>query len=136
MINLVDLYATLQEIIEGKVLDPKTAAADSFSFCPELMGKASDKSSRETMVLNDVKGVVAIRMNDWKYIYNKAKRPADKARQEKNPNLSKPQLYNLKKDPVEAENVINEFPEIAEKMQKTLDRIRSQGSERMAAKER
>ena len=134
MINLVDIYATLQEIVGGRVLDAKTAAADSFGFCSELLGKASEKGSRETMVLNDVRGVVAIRMGDWKYIEGKAERPEDKARQKKNPNLSKPQLYNLKQDPAEASNIVNEFSEIAERMQKALDRIRSEGSERMAAK--
>jgi arylsulfatase A-like enzyme len=134
MINLVDIYATLQEIVGGEVLHAKTAAADSFSFRSELLGKPSEKSDRETMVLNDVRGVVAIRMNEWKYIEGKAERPADKARQEKNPNLARPQLYNLKRDPVEANDVIDEFPEIAKKMQKALDRIRSEGSERMAAR--
>ncbi|MHC4581881.1 MAG: sulfatase family protein, partial [Planctomycetota bacterium] len=131
MINLVDIYATLQEIVGGKVLDAKTAAADSFSF---RLGRASEKSGRKTMVLNDVRGVVAIRMNEWKYIEGKAERPADKARQEKNPNLARPQLYNLTRDPVEGKNVINEFPEIAKEMQKALDRIRSEGSERLATK--
>ena len=82
--------------------------------------------------MNDVKGIVAVRMNDWKYIENQAQRPADKARQEKNPSLAKPQLYNLRQDPAEANNVVNEFPEIADKMQKALDRIRSEGSERIA----
>jgi len=135
MINLVDIYATLQEIVGGKVLDPQTAGADSFSFCSELLGKASEKSSRETMVLNDVRGVVAIRMDDWKYIEGKAERPVDKARQKKHSKQAKPQLYNLKQDPAEAKDVIDKFPEIAEKMQGALDRIRSQGSERIAAKE-
>jgi len=135
MINLVDIYATLQELVGGKVLDPQTAGADSFSFCSELLGNAPEKSSRETMVLNDVRGVVAIRMDDWKYIEGKAERPVDKARQKKHPKQAKPQLYNLKQDPAETKNVIDKFPEIAEKMQKALDRIRSQGSERMVAKE-
>ena len=134
MINIVDLYATFQELVSGKVLNPKTAAADSFSFYSTLRGDDSGKSVRETMVMNDVKGVVAIRMGDWKYIEGKAERPADKARQKKNPRLAKPELYNLKEDPAETENVIEQFPEVAEKMQERLDRIRSQGSERMAGK--
>lgn len=134
MINLVDIYATLQEIVGGKVLDAKTAAADSFGFYSELLGQPSENGGRGTMVLNDVKGIVAIRMNDWKYVENQAQRPADKARQEKNPALAKPQLYNLKQDPAEADNIVDEFPEIADKMQKALDRIRSEGSERMAVK--
>ncbi len=135
MINLVDIFATLQEIVGGTVLDPQTAGADSFSFCSELLGKAPEKSSRKTMVLNDVLGVVAIRMNDWKYIEGKAAKPLNKARQKSLSEELKPQLYNLKQDPVEAKNLIDKFPEIAEKMQGALDLIRSQGSERMAAKE-
>ncbi len=33
MINIVDIFATLQELVGGEVLDPQTAGADSFSFC-------------------------------------------------------------------------------------------------------
>jgi len=134
MINLVDIYATVQEIVGGEVLHAKTAAADSFSFCSQLLGRSSGKSGRETMVLNDVRGVVALRMKEWKYIEGKAQRPADRVRQEKNPKLARPQLYNLNRDPVEAEDVVDEFPEIAKKMQEALDRIRSEGSERLVSK--
>jgi len=131
MINLVDIYSTLQELVTGKVLDPKTAAPDSFSFFSALQGEPSEKSHRTTMVMNDVKGVVAIRMGDWKYIENQAERPADKARQKKNPGQFKPQLYNLKQDPAESENVINAFPEVAEQMQERLNHIRELKSERL-----
>ena len=84
------------------------------------------------MVLNDVSGVVAIRMNEWKYIEDKVLRPLPNG---KPPRKPQPQLYNLKQDPVEENNVIAEFPEIAENMQEMLDRIRSRGSERTVADE-
>jgi len=135
MINIVDIFATLQEIVGGKVLGPQTAGADSFSFSCELLGNASEKNSRETMVLNNVLGVVAIRINDWKYIEGKAEKPLNKGQQKGLSDELKPQLYNLKQDPVEARNLIDEFPEIAEKMQETLNRIRRQGSERLVAQE-
>jgi len=131
MINVVDIFSTVQELVSGKVLNPKTAAPDSFSFYSELVKKTSKNDARKSMVQNDVKGVLALRTGDWKYIENKAERPVDKARKEKNPKLAKPELYNLKKDPAEAVNVINQFPEIAEKMQKRLDRIRKMNSERL-----
>lgn len=134
MINVVDLFSTLQELVAGTVLDPETAAMDSFSFWSTLSGSTEEKQVRDTMVLNDVKGVVALRMGDWKYIENKAERPADKARQNKNLKRAMPELYNLKNDPYEAANVIGEFPEIAEQLQQALDRIRSLGSERTAAR--
>ena len=123
-INIVDIYATLQEIVGGKILDPKTAAADSFSFYSTLRGDYSEKSNRTTMVMNDVAGVVAIRMNEWKYIEGKVLRPAPKGKKQGSLKKSNPELYNLKQDPAEEENLISEFPEIAERMQETLDKIR------------
>jgi arylsulfatase A len=126
MINLVDIHATLQELVSGKVLDPKIAAADSFSFYPTLRGEDTGESDRETMVMNDVEGVLAIRLGDWKYINGEDLRPPIKKR--------KPELYNLKQDPAETKNLIVEFPEVAEQMQKRLDHIRAEGSERIAVK--
>ncbi len=73
------------------------------------------------MVLNDVSGVVAIRMNEWKYIEDKVLRPTPDG---KPPRKPEPQLYNLKQDPIEENNVIDQHPEIAASMQDALDRIR------------
>ncbi len=134
MVNLVDLHATFQELVSGEVMAPDEAAADSFSFYSSLVGQGADDNVRPTMVVNDVKGIVAMRMGDWKYIENKAKRPTDKERQKKNPNLAKPELYNLIEDPGETKNVIDSHPEIAAKMQSKLDQIRMEGSERLARK--
>lgn len=124
MINLVDLYATFQDIISGKVMDPEQAAADSFSFYSTLKGTA-EENLRPTMVQNDVAGMVAIRKGDWKYIEGKVLRPESKDKP--------PELYNLKEDPAESQDLIKQHPEIAEQLQKRLDRIRSMNSERVAA---
>lgn len=132
MVSLVDLHATFQELVSGEVMAPEKAAADSFSFYSTLVGKESNDHTRSTMVVNDVKGIVALRMGDWKYIENKAERPEDKERQEKNPNLAKPELYNLSHDPGETTNVIGRQTEIAAEMQSKLDQIRRKGSERLA----
>jgi len=133
MINIVDLYATFQELLDGKVMDPETAAPDSFSFYSALCAGKSAQRERPSMMMNDVKGTLAVRMEDWKYIENNPLRPADKAQKERNPARFKPQLFNLKQDPAEEHDVISEYPEIAERMQKKLDRIRAEGSERMTA---
>jgi len=130
--NNRDIYATLQELVAGKILDPDAAAADSFSFYSTLRGDRSEENNRTTMVMNDVAGVVAIRMNEWKYIDGKVLRPAPKGKKQGSLNKSNPQLCNLKQDPAEEKNLISEFPEIAERMQEALDKIRSQGSERLA----
>ncbi len=113
MINIVDIFATLQELVGGEVLDPQTAGADSFSFASELFGDAPTETSRQTMVLNNVLGVVAIRRNEWKYIEGKAVKPLTLG-QQKNPSEElSPRLHNLKQDPAEANNLIDVFPEIA-----------------------
>ena len=130
MINVVDIFATLQEIVGGEVLDPESAGPDSFGFGSTLLGRETEEFVRPTMVLNDVTGVVAIRMREWKYIEDQVLRPNPKGAAVRQP---QPQLYNLKQDPAEATNVIEAHPEIAEKMQQVLDCIRNQGSERLAA---
>jgi len=126
MINIVDIYATLQELITGEVMNPQAAAADSFSFYSTLCGKDAGKYLRETMVMNDVAGMQAIRMGDWKYINGEKLRPPQKT--------VKPELYNLREDSAETKNLIDEFPEIAEKLRKRLEEIRSAGSERLTFK--
>jgi arylsulfatase A-like enzyme len=132
MINVVDIFSTIQEIVGEEVLDPQTAAVDSFSFCSTLRGDNSETTGRATMVINDVAGVIAIRLNKWKYIEDKVLRPIPNGGPPRKP---QPQLFNLKQDPVEENNVIAEFPEIAMNMQEMLDRIRVQGSERTVAQE-
>ena len=64
MIYVVDILATLQEVVGGEVLNPQIAGADSFNFCSTLRGGITETSDRTTMVMNDVSGVVAIRMNE------------------------------------------------------------------------
>ena len=130
IVNLVDLYATFQETVTGEVMDASKAAADSFSFYPALTGKTMPQ--RETMILSDVLGVHALRVGDWKFIEDVAKRPQEQKRQAENPDLIQPELYNLAKDPSETTNVIKQYPEIATKMQARLNHIRASGSERMA----
>ena len=71
-------------------------------------------------------------MNEWKYVEDKVSRRNPNG---KSPRRPKPQLFNLKRDPVEANNVIAESPEIAENMQTIVDRIRLQRSERTVALE-
>ncbi len=125
MINTVDLYATFQEMISGKVMGPETAAVDSFGFYSTLRGEDSDMDERKSMVMNDAAGVVAIRMGEWKFIEGKAQMPGRKD--------MPPELYNLKSDPAEQNNLVKKFPEIVERLQKQLNKIRSEGSERLAA---
>ncbi|MFC2115426.1 arylsulfatase, partial [Bacteroidota bacterium] len=56
MINLVDIFATIQELTSGQVLSPDEAGADSYSFYDELMGERNKNSVRPHMVVNNANG--------------------------------------------------------------------------------
>jgi arylsulfatase A len=126
MINLVDIFATVQELVDGEVLPAQEAGADSFSFYDEITGKRNKNSVRPHMVVNSVNGVLAIRKGPWKYI--------EGIPQKKGVKTFEPQLYNLENDILESEDRILENPKIQEDLQSTLDKIRALGSERLETK--
>jgi len=127
MINMVDIFATVQEMISGEVLSPKEAGADSYSFYDELIGERNESSIRPHMVVNSGSGIVAIRKGPWKYI--------EGIPQKKGTRKVEPQLYNLEDDISESENRILEFPKIVDDLKVTLDTIRDLGSERLNTKQ-
>jgi arylsulfatase A-like enzyme len=131
MINLVDLYATFQEMVSGEVLSPEEAAADSYSFYDELRGERKEEALRPHMIVNETVGMHAIRKGPWKYIEGVAAAPLSDKRREDLRDLLKPQLYNLEEDLSETTNLIGLYPEVQKELQETLDKIRSEGSERL-----
>ncbi len=73
MINLVDIFATVQDLVSGKVFPPKEAGADSYSFCEELTGESNAGSVRPHMVVNSINGTMAIRRGPWRVTSRKQK---------------------------------------------------------------
>jgi len=126
MINLVDIFATLQELISGEVLPPNEAGADSYSFYDELIGERNVNSVRPHMLLSNANGVLAIRKGPWKYI--------EGVPQKKGAKSDKPQLYNLENDISESEDRILEYPKIYDDLKLSLDNIRDLGSEHLNTK--
>jgi len=120
MISLVDIFATVCEITDGKVPNSKDVAPDSFSFLPSLT-RSKKKHERISMVTADVKGTHAIRMGNWKYIDNTSPQGKKKG---------KPQLYDLAADPSESVNIYDKKPGIAKKLLDELNRIRKVQSTR------
>lgn len=130
MINVVDIFATLQDLVGGEVLPPQEAGADSFSFFDELVGKRNEDLARPHMVANNMEGVMAIRMGPWKYIEGVPAKPLEGKIGKAVQRQMNPQLYNLEEDIQESINRIKDFPEIHESLQAALDEIRSARSER------
>jgi arylsulfatase A-like enzyme len=109
-----DFLATLTELV-GIHSVPET---DSVSFLPTLFGKA-DKQQRHEHLFWDFAGYggqLAVRMGDWKGV-----------RLNLIENRDAPfELYNLKDDIGESNNVAAEYPEVAAKIQRIMldDRIK------------
>ena len=125
MINLIDVFATVVELLDGELPASGGVAPDSVSFCQSLLhpDRQSD-NGRTEMVVTNAQGIFAIRQGPWKYIEGRV--PTTVKGNPKNTYQGQAlrQLYHIEKDPEEQHNVIDAHPEIAEKMQQMLDATR------------
>ena len=117
---LTDLYDTMRELTEQPTQDQ--AGEDSFS----LMGvfKGAEQSKRESLVSHAIDGAFAIRKGDWKLClcagsggWSEPREP-----QAKKQNLPLMQLYNLKSDRGEENNLLAEHPEKVAELLKLLEK--------------
>jgi len=109
IICTTDLMATMADVINYPL--PDDAGEDSFSFLPVITGKNYKSPIREAIVHHSFQGRFAIRQGDWKLIlwpgsggwsYPKT--------EEEMKGLPGFQLYNLKSDPSEEKNLVNDYP--------------------------
>ena len=103
-VSLVDLYATLAEIV-GEEPDVGVAP-DSISLMPILRGEAESRGM--PLVHNASYHKFAIREGDWKLIFG-----------------SPDELYNLRSDPREVESVHSDEPDVVERLESEMARIRA-----------
>jgi arylsulfatase A len=106
-----DFFATAADLAGKLSTIPATAAEDSFSLLPLLKGQ--DGYQREFTIHHSIFGAFAIRRGDWKLCLcpdsggwsdPKPGTPASDA-------LYPVQLYNLKADPAETNNLAEKEPE-------------------------
>jgi arylsulfatase A-like enzyme len=116
--TLTDWYATLAEIV-GHELE-ENEGEDSISLLPVLHGETDWK--RPPVINHSINGTFAIRDGKWKLIASNGSggRQAPKGQPFQRPY----QLYNLNADPSESNNVISSHPEIANRLEEQLNKIR------------
>ena len=104
------LLGTLRELLSDK--DPKFDRKDSYSILPDLLGKTNPSNTEKPIIHSSSKGYFGIRMGDWKFI-DQLGSGGFTAPDKENPKPGGPkvQLYNLKSDPSEKENVALKYPE-------------------------
>lgn len=144
LVGLNDVMATFADITNTSLSNDE--APDSISF-KHLLSNPNDKGKRKNLVLGSVKAKV-IRDGDWKLclcpgsgIHTGAEQSVGKGNDPlpslawkkaldkfgtlpKETDLLKPpfvQLFNLKNDPHEDHNLASKYPELVEKMVKTLE---------------
>jgi len=152
LISNVDMLHSLASLVGYELKEGD--APDSYNMLPVLLGTTGEELRDNLVIAAFRPSNIALRQGDWMYISAKggggfgARNPGDHAfggppalkfAGEVNsdiedgkfkPNAPDQQLYNLATDLSESTNVINQYPEVAEKMRQKLEEIRKAGSSR------
>jgi len=128
LLCLTDLYATFASIT-GEV--PELGGEDSFDLSAHFRGERADEPVRDQIVHHSLHGKFAIRQGPWKLIMKRGSggftKPANVAPKEGEP---AGQLYNLERDPAEAQNVWTEHPEVVARLGGLLQDLKESGRSR------
>lgn len=120
----IDLAASFAALT-GQSL-PDDACRDSINVLGALLGKA-DAEGRDHLVQQDNgnHGTFGLRVGDWKLHRHDNKKARNLVVETELSNTPVPrfQLFNLAQDPAEQHNVIDQHPEIAEKLKTRLAKI-------------
>ncbi|MEQ8785508.1 MAG: sulfatase-like hydrolase/transferase [Pirellulaceae bacterium] len=120
----IDFLASLANLT-GQKLDA-AAGPDSFDVLDALLGESP--SGRDHLV--EHARALSLRQGDWKYI-----EPSQGPKINRNTNTelgldASPQLYNLKDDLGETNNIAKKHPDVTRKLAERLEAVRNQGRTR------
>lgn len=132
-INLVDIYATLASVIDQPLRPDQDFAEDSFNVLPALLGTPHEEPLRSSMIVHSPNGNYAIRCGRWKYIEGK---PSPTLKRVPRRDELHAQLYNLRDNPGEQNNVINEHPDVVKRLSSLLEQQRTDGRSTMRTSHR
>ena len=121
-ICLADLMATCAAIVGEKL--PVGAAEDSYNILPALTGEKLPKPIREAIIHHSVEGMFAVRQGRWKLILGKGSGGYSKEGKD----IDVPgQLYDMKQDPSENNNLYAKRPDVVERLTALLEKYKNQG---------
>lgn len=122
---LTDVYATLEEITGQQ--RQTLGGEDSFSLWPVLSG--AGQSGRESLVSHSIGGSFAIRQGAWKLCLSRGSGGWSAPREPvaKQQGLPVMQLFNLKEDPSEQKNLLEEHPDKVNALLRLLHQQVQQG---------
>ena len=127
VICATDLLATCAEMTGQTLADD--AGEDSFSFWKVLIDEPYTSPLREATIHHSIEGYFALRQGDW--VYLDAHGSGGWSLPEKDAqHLPESQLYNIKEDPAQQNNLVASHPEKVEEMRVLLERYQSTGRSR------
>ncbi len=129
-ICFTDLLATFAAMLEVPL--PKDAGEDSFNILPVLLGRQpDDQPVRGPLVVPSSGGFMTIRSGPWKLIDGLGSGGFSEPRKIKPPaNGPAGQLYNLAEDLSETNNLWQQHPDVVQRLESELARIRAAGRSR------
>ncbi|MFV0267654.1 MAG: sulfatase family protein [Draconibacterium sp.] len=98
---------------------------DSYSFLPSLLNETYDESYRGAVIHHSLPGEFAIRKSDWKYIDCRGSGGWTTPGRESDP---PGQLYNIKNDPKEQDNLYLKMPDKVAELKELLKQYQTKAS--------
>lgn len=121
LICLTDLMATAAAVAGAKL--PQGAAEDSYDILPALLKGKQKRPIREAIVHHSIDGTFAIRQGDWKLALGLGSHGFSEPKEIKpKPGEAEGQLYNLKDDPEERNNLWLKKPELVAHLTRLLEK--------------
>ncbi|MDY7394515.1 sulfatase-like hydrolase/transferase [Aureibaculum sp. 2210JD6-5] len=126
IICTTDIFATATSIL-GKGQN-NSLLEDSFDFSHALFNKVTSNPERNSIVHHSIDGTFAIRHGDWKLILGKDSGGFSKnLKIEDIPVATNGQLYNLKNDPSEKNNLYDKLPSKVKELTDLLNKNKDRG---------
>jgi len=117
-ICLTDVFATLAELVDAQPAEG--AAPDSFSFLPQLAGRAAT-ARREPVVHHSASGMFAIRSGKWKLVLGNGSGGRENP---KGKPFERPyQLFDLSADISETRDLADQHPDVVRRLEKKFRRL-------------
>ena len=106
---LVDIYATILDLLKIEMKSPTIEAGDSYSFYPALFEDFSIPI-RDNMILTSYEGITAIHSDGWKYIDGIVREPPPYSffGDSRQAAEAHEQLYDIEIDPYETNDLVND----------------------------
>lgn len=132
LLCLTDIFATVTDLLAMEL--PEQVAEDSFSQLGAILGDRTRSQARGSIVHHSLSGVFAIREGDWKLILGRGSggftHPRRIAKDQLGAGDPPGQLYHLGMDPAESRNLYHAHPEVVERLEGLLDKMRKEGRSR------